>query len=224
MYVQLLTNMMLWTVARGNTDLLQHKVSFHNNKHGRSLTEECFEVTVGSSSDEFTNSKTVYVSSHPTLTCPSTVTKSNWASTGLYSTSDDAFSITVSGNQVTARRTDSSGGWSLDLKLTCCSESANSDVICNTLMNLANAENAAKSKYSVSMRSCFSADTFNVAPEFENKWKSAVGAYSAVPSGSDAPTTSIDNKGVNGAWERTPYVKGTTLSQMEFGEIKGQGK
>ena len=94
---------------------------------------------------------------------------------------------------------------------------------CYDLMHLANAENTGQSIYGDSMRACFSADTFNIAPDFQ-KWRSAKNGYIGNPSGLDRPYLKTDTKGNDGAWEDTPYVKGTTLAEMDFGQIKGQGK
>ena len=94
---------------------------------------------------------------------------------------------------------------------------------CHDLMNLVNAENTGQNIYGDSMRACFSADTFNIAPDFQ-KWRSTKNGYIGIPSGKDRPYLKMDSKNTDGAWEDTPYVKGTTLAEMNFGQIKGQGK
>ena len=66
----------------------------------------------GSSSD---NSKIVDIDGG--YTCPTSIDKSNWLGSYTYG---DTFSVSHTGHTLTIRRTDSSGGWGMDLKFKCC--------------------------------------------------------------------------------------------------------
>ena len=73
-------------------------------------------VNLGSST--YSNAKTVAVGARGRLVCPRTVSIRNWISTSS-SKWPDAFKVTVSGNKVTVTRTDSKGGWGMNLKFMC---------------------------------------------------------------------------------------------------------
>ena len=62
------------------------------------------------------NSKTITVTQQGSITCPTVVDKDNWLSGDKF---DDKFAITVAGNQITAKRTDSSGSWQMNLQFKC---------------------------------------------------------------------------------------------------------
>ena len=72
-------------------------------------------VTIGSSSSNQKSTTTGY----NRLVCPSQVDRDNWAVTGEYANYGDTFRITVSGETVTAQRTDGSAGWGLSLQFFC---------------------------------------------------------------------------------------------------------
>ena len=93
---------------------------------------------------------------------------------------------------------------------------------CKHLIGLTNAENSNKATYGEDMRACFSPDTFNIAPAYQ-QWKSQVGDYVATPSGDDRPYFSSDRKGTKGAKIDQPYVKGSVMAKLNFGKIKGPG-
>ena len=78
------------------------------------------------------------------------------------------------------------------------------------------------SNYGVDMRACFDPSGFNKAPNYQ-KWKATVGAFTGVPSGDDRPYLSKDAEGIYSAKMNQPFVKGSTLSKMSFGTIKGSG-
>ena len=50
-------------------------------------------------------------------TCLTSIDKSNWLGSKTYG---DTFSVSQFGHTLTVRRTDSSGGWGMDLKFKCC--------------------------------------------------------------------------------------------------------
>ena len=72
----------------------------------------CIIAQVGSSSE---NSKIVDIDGG--YTCPTSSDKSNWLGDYTYG---DTFSVSQTGHTLTIRRTDSSGGWGMDLKFKCC--------------------------------------------------------------------------------------------------------
>ena len=51
------------------------------------------------------------------VACPTTVSKSNWATDDTYG---DTFSVTQSGVQITVTRSDKPEGWGMDLRFNCC--------------------------------------------------------------------------------------------------------
>ena len=71
-----------------------------------------FTVTIGPGA----YSKTVTVTQQGTITCPTVVNRNNWLTSDTY---DDTFAITISGTQITARRTDSTNGWAMNLQFQC---------------------------------------------------------------------------------------------------------
>jgi hypothetical protein len=80
----------------------------------------CFTVTIGSSES---NSKSVNSNEASGFSCPSIVNKHNWLtsdSSGGIADYVDHFSITVSGSQVQATRTDSTDSWVMNLQISCC--------------------------------------------------------------------------------------------------------
>ena len=83
-----------------------------------------FTVTIGSSdinstiTQEGTYSKTVTVTQQGTITCPTVVDRNNWLTSDRQEVTD-TFAITISGTQITARRTDNTGSWSMNLKFRC---------------------------------------------------------------------------------------------------------
>ena len=93
---------------------------------------------------------------------------------------------------------------------------------CKHLIGLTNAENSNKATYGEDMRACFSPDTFNIAPAYQ-QWKSQVGDYVATPSGDDRPYLFSDRKGTKGAKLDQPFVKGSNMAKLSFGKIKGPG-
>ena len=94
--------------------------------------------------------------------------------------------------------------------------------LCRILQSLTNAENSGKTTYGQDMRACFDPSGFNKAPYYQ-KWKATVGAFTGVPSGDDRPYLSKDSDGLKGAKMNQPFVKGSSLSKMTFGTIKGHG-
>ena len=94
--------------------------------------------------------------------------------------------------------------------------------LCRILQSLTNAENSGKTTYGQDMRACFDPSGFNKAPNYQ-KWKATVGAFTGVPSGDDRPYLSKDADGLKGAKMNQPFVKGSTLSKISFGTIKGSG-
>ena len=76
---------------------------------------EGFTVTIGSSS---INTKTVTAAQQGTITCPSVVNRDNWLTDDSYS---DTFAITIVGKEITARRSDSTNDWGMNLKFQCTS-------------------------------------------------------------------------------------------------------
>ena len=94
--------------------------------------------------------------------------------------------------------------------------------LCRILQSLTNAENSGKTTYGQDMRACFDPSGFNKAPNYQ-KWKATVGAFTGVPSGDDRPYLSKDAEGIYGAKMNQPFVKGSTLSKISFGTIKGSG-
>ena len=70
-------------------------------------------VTIGSSDS---NVKDANVPAG--YSCPSVVSKSNWAGTETYG---DTFKITQSGTTLSAKRMDNGGGWGMNLRITCTS-------------------------------------------------------------------------------------------------------
>jgi len=84
---------------------------------------ECTTAHVGSSES---NSKTITING--VFSCPSKVDKTNWFGVAKY---NDKFRVSQAGNEITATRTDSNGGWSMDLKFQCClKEQPNLEVRC----------------------------------------------------------------------------------------------
>ena len=65
---------------------------------------------------------------------------------------------------------------------------------------------------------CFSFDNYGR----DKKWHSSVGGFTGNSSGSSHSTGS-DAAGSNGARFSIPYVKGTTSSQMNFGNVQTDG-
>ena len=75
---------------------------------------DCTTAQVGSSTK---NSITKTIANG--YNCPASVDKTNWLDGHTY---PDTFSITQNGNQITVKRTDSTVGWGMNLKFTCCKD------------------------------------------------------------------------------------------------------
>ena len=80
------------------------------------LCQTNFEVRVGSSSSVTKSISIPKVNGE--VSCPATVDKNNRIKTDFHSYGD-TWSITVSGETITARRTDKQEGWDLDLRFMC---------------------------------------------------------------------------------------------------------
>ena len=75
---------------------------------------DCVTVTVGSSEG---NRKRVTGSVSLEYACPTHVDKNNWVNSATWA---DTFTVEKLGTQVTVMRTDSNGGWGMNLLILCC--------------------------------------------------------------------------------------------------------
>ena len=114
------------------------KLCLTNSTTGLNL--KSFTVTIGTSLRDGSweagaNTKTTTFSQQGSITCPTVVNKNNWLSDcdGRFCTYKDTFTITVVGNQITARRTDLSTGWPFNLQFTCTTNDTNTTTTNGTL-------------------------------------------------------------------------------------------
>ena len=84
----------------------------------------CIEVEIGSSTSNF---KTVTVPGVDT--CPDVINNTNWLGDFPHA---DSFNISVSGDQVTATRTDAQESWGMILRFTCTSTRIQGQFTCNS--------------------------------------------------------------------------------------------
>ena len=91
--------------------LINHYVYFI---HRGIPLRETFTVTIGSSSSS--NTKTVTVTGYSDIDGPTILDSSNRVN---YHPAEDNFEIVISGNNITARRLDSGGGWGMNLQMSC---------------------------------------------------------------------------------------------------------
>ena len=82
----------------------------------KKCTTSNFDVTIGSNG--VGTQKTITTSQHGNIVCPSIVNKDNIL-VGYQFNQPDTFTITVSGQIITALRTDGGPGWGVNLKFSC---------------------------------------------------------------------------------------------------------